>query len=1070
MKLYIKIFLFFISVFLINDFVLAEEDNTYSLLPQNAYGVLDIHGAPIPPKNPKDLLQVDVPHEDTVRVNLSTGKLTVKTTEFDVPCRGHDKELALSFSRTYGTGTVTGENLLGVSWKTNHDVTMHVFANYDRETGEPVYRLINISTNKGHTQFQCFVHDIDYYQPMGRSSRQTKLFEGEPEPKRLDDPYPITYVWRTKHGMKYYFEPYYIYLTSGQVDVESVDYRLKKMEDRNGNTLEYTYLCHGGKLGEAVEATPVTRIDDGTPGIDVTEFGSSILRELRTFFAVDLEYVSEQAAAKFFAIRNRRPSRLTDVATGRYIEFTYYPSFSVDDIKKGLLQTVTDPAGNEYNFDYMEVSHPVGSHPYLYTVQKPGLSNSAMYARSYFGDLSSMTDPLNNTINAKYDVRLRVYRVTLSNGTYFDLDYFDINSPLNVHVTYSDRPNVKLVYKFDHEGRLNGLETWENEVKIWYEWYSWENSRGPQFFTNLLSAGESGCGSPYLWTYEGDSENPVTHSIPGNRKKLYTYNEFHKVTKEELTRWSTGEVLKVTDFVYDVNGNLTSKIEDSGGPNEIITNYAYDEFRNRTSVTDPNGNTTTFTYDDCGNVLTSTDPEGNITSYTYDINGNKLSEADARGNVTAYEYDALNRLENITFPAEDGILEPPLKTYVYDDNSDVKSITDENGNTTEYQYDSNTRLYREIDPLGYFVEYGYDSTGNAVLKKDKNGKSILYGYDALNRKVIEADCLGETTTYSYGDLFTRCGSAMFEGSSFNPTAITDKRGNITEYQYNNRYWLQFIRYPGIEGYEEHFEYDVFGNKTLWIDPNDRFWRYYYDNVNRLVKQTDPVNYDILYGYDNNGNKTSETDKRGNITNFEYDGNNRLRKAIDPYFEYTEYFYDGVGNKISERDKRGNYTNFTYDKRNRLEEVITEPETGVTYTKTYEYDDKGNKTAEVDENGNRTEYTYTTRDELWTLKDAYNNSISYLYDANGNKDSETDKKGNTTAYLYTNRNELSSVTDPLANSINYTYDENGNKQTDTDKRNLTTSFGYDERNLLISVTDHEENISSFTYDGNKPSSS
>ncbi|MCK5161222.1 MAG: RHS repeat protein, partial [Candidatus Aureabacteria bacterium] len=907
MKLYIKIFLLLLPVLLINGFVLAE-DNTYGLLPQNAYGVLDIHGAPIPPKNPKDLLQVDVPHEDTVRVNLSTGKLTVKTTEFNVPCQGYDKELSLSFSRTYNADReIIGGNILGPNWRTNNDIMMALVVNYDTGgTAKPTSRGIGIYTNEGYAKFRCAYYNIDYYQPMNRLSRQTKIFKDEVVPEfslpGADSHDIYTYIWQTKHGTKYYFEPYYIYrwyvtdmldLSHRILSMEYIDYRLKKIEDRNGNSLEYTYLVYGGKLHEAEEAAPVTIISDFWPGASELA-GTSISREreFRNYFGddLDLEKIDMDEIRKFMSIRNRRPSWLTETGTGRCIDLTYYPIVSVDNFRKrGLLEAVTDPAGNVYSFDYIDIGELTGGIPYAYlhSVQKPCVSKPTIYTYNptVSNPLSSITDPQNNTINIEYNGLVQaVSRVTSPDGKYFELDYFDPNVPRNVDVTYSDRPGVRLVYKFDHEGRLNGAEAWENEVKIWYEWYGWEDLRGFQFFTNLLSAGESGCGEHYLWTYEGDSENPVTHSMPGNRKKVYTYNEFHKVTKEELTSWSTGEVLRVTEFVYDVNGNLTSKIEDSGGPNEITTNYGYDEFGNRTRITDPNGNITTFTYDNYGNVFTSTDPEENITSFTYDINGNKLSETDARGNIIAYEYDTLNRLENITFPAEDSILEPPVKTYVYDDNSDVKSITDENGNTTEYQYDSNARLYREIDPLGYFVEYGYDSTGNTVLKKDKNAKTTLYGYDALNRKISEIDCLGETTTYSHGDLFTRCGSAMFEGSSFNPTAITNKRGNITEYQYNNRYWLQFIRYPGAEGYEEYFEYDVFGNKTLWIDTNGQFWRYYYDNVDRLVKQTDPVNYNIFYEYDNNGNKVSATDKRGNTTNFEYDGNNRLSKAIDPYFE------------------------------------------------------------------------------------------------------------------------------------------------------------------------------------------
>ena len=54
--------------------------------------------------------------------------------------------------------------------------------------------------------------------------------------------------------------------------------------------------------------------------------------------------------------------------------------------------------------------------------------------------------------------------------------------------------------------------------------------------------------------------------------------------------------------------------------------YTYDEFGNRTSVTDALGNTTRFTYDTRFNAIaTVTDPMGRVTQLAYDERGNVIS-------------------------------------------------------------------------------------------------------------------------------------------------------------------------------------------------------------------------------------------------------------------------------------------------------------------------------------------------------------------------------------------------------------------------------------------------------------
>ena len=66
-----------------------------------------------------------------------------------------------------------------------------------------------------------------------------------------------------------------------------------------------------------------------------------------------------------------------------------------------------------------------------------------------------------------------------------------------------------------------------------------------------------------------------------------------------------------------------------------------------------------------------------------------------------------------------------------------------------------------------------------------------------------------------------------------------------------------------------------GNLTSISDARGNITTYTYDNMDRLVGRTDPLSASESYSYDLAGNETSFVDKRGKKTVFQYDGLNRL---------------------------------------------------------------------------------------------------------------------------------------------------------------------------------------------------
>jgi YD repeat-containing protein len=105
---------------------------------------------------------------------------------------------------------------------------------------------------------------------------------------------------------------------------------------------------------------------------------------------------------------------------------------------------------------------------------------------------------------------------------------------------------------------------------------------------------------------------------------------------------------QVTDFVYDMNGNLASR---SDGNNKR-TQYQYNYKSQVTQITDPLNQLTRFTYGSgcpsCGSGVDKlsyvTDAKGHTTTFEYDWAGRLVKETNPIGAMKTYTYDPLNRL------------------------------------------------------------------------------------------------------------------------------------------------------------------------------------------------------------------------------------------------------------------------------------------------------------------------------------------------------------------------------------------------------------------------------------------
>ena len=461
------------------------------------------------------------------------------------------------------------------------------------------------------------------------------------------------------------------------------------------------------------------------------------------------------------------------------------------------------------------------------------------------------------------------------------------------------------------------------------------------------------------------------------------------------------------EIVY-VMGSQVSKRTDSLGRE---TQYAHEGQWGSgylLSKTDPRGNTTSYTRDEQGRVLSRVNPDGSVRDFSYDLLGRLIAETNELGFVTTYTRDALGRQARIDYPD------------------------------------------------GTFETFQYDPLGLVTNKRERHGGVVSYAYDAQGLRIAMTDELGYTTSYS-------------NYPSGLVATETDARGFTTSYEYNTE--GRPIRVTYADGGEEYFEYDDYGNRTVYIDAQSNVWQSVYDQFNRKVADIDPLGRQTTYSYDNLGTGCgcSGLDKPTQIispslkvTHFVYDSEWQLIARTDgfgtPEAATVSNAYDAAGNRIAETDANGNTTHYSYDSRNRLISVTN----ALGEATSYEYDEVGNRLSETAPDGGETTYAYDAMNRLVITSNALGHAVVQSYNALGRLESVTDARGNATSFEYNARNERIKTINPDLTFTEAAYDAVGNLIARTDELGNTSSNVYDHAGRMIASVDPLGRTTQYAY--------
>jgi YD repeat-containing protein len=567
---------------------------------------------------------------------------------------------------------------------------------------------------------------------------------------------------------------------------------------------------------------------------------------------------------------------------------------------------------------------------------------------------------------------------------------------------------------------------------------------------------------------------------------------------------------------HELNGEAVSRI-DPPAPSPLITEVnfetTYTEYRG-------DGPTRTFTYtplhlhrvvdETCPTAspapqqfpLTYTDFQGHTTTLGYDVNWYVTSVRDANNHTTTYTRGpppsggGIGEILTITHPGGSHI------DYTYDDHGHyVHSISNERQKITTYTRNPTTHLVTRIDypsdnytPASY-EEFTYNNFGQILTHHLRNGAYESFAYNSRGLLTDKYNP-GGNGSHAHYDYYTASdGKPGWIDRVKTMTLPANVSGNVaTEtYEYdrvldgNGITNLNGAAVPGRglvtkishrDGKYQQFKYDAYGNKR-WEDNELRKpTSYTYDDYNRLLTVTRPLNGITIYTYNpTNGtgspykhttnNPDTITTATNIVTRNVYDEN--FRKVSTAVGSSTTTFgYDNVGNPTTVTDPLIHTTTTTYDERNRKATVTD----ALNRTMTFTYDGASNVVSILRPDTYTETKAYDAMNRLIShtvpKSAGVNLTTWFAYNPSGTIQKVTDARGSgrgdpnyTTTFEYNASDEKTKMTYPDGSFQFWAYDDAHNLASRRTVHGEIQSFTYDIRNRKVGMT-WNNNADSATY--------
>lgn len=549
----------------------------------------------------------------------------------------------------------------------------------------------------------------------------------------------------------------------------------------------------------------------------------------------------------------------------------------------GLVQSITDRRGNTTSFTYR-------SDQRLETVTTPagpsGPSRTITLGYDAFGNVNSVTDPLNHEVLYEFDALDRLIEVTDPLGNSVTLNYVDglldsIVAPPNQGSGSNTRTTR---FAYDSAGRLTLVES-EIDVntfqkRVGYAYTGFSQLRQLSRLQNSLDKaanyqydrlGRLTSSSDFLARTTQVEHAPFcTENVvntPRGIRRRSTYDTLcrlvnvqtedaneDQVTERQIMEYDAlGQLLKVSHgAVYAALDSEVTPPTLKGGRYQksafaSTTRFVYDS-RRRVTSTIHNGATTAFEYDDEANLTRLLPPLGGKTDYEY-YNDGRLYKVKHEATPDdwreyTYEYDDAGRLLRIEYPGGmHAHFTKPDGSPGWDANGQLLCLRYVRGNGSHF----------------YSFEYQYDESGNRVqmVESPEDSNDAItwdYQYDWLNRLVGVTRNGNPWRFYVYDESDNRIELSWPEDPENDPY-------QLTTWSYSHDEGDQLLSYSLVDGVNtqliEEFTYDEDGNMIARVK-DSQTTHYDWDHNNRL-KRIRPDGQDPRYlHYDAGGIRDKRT--------------------------------------------------------------------------------------------------------------------------------------------------------------------------------------------------------------------
>lgn len=818
-------------------------------------------------------------------------------------------------------------------------------------------------------------------------------------------------------------------------------YRLVEEENPLQAVTSYTYDTDGNR----------DSITDGNENTSTLTYGARRNITSQTNGAGETTYMAYDTDDNLTERRDGRSSSSTD--DSYLTEFTYDPARNPT--------SETDPLGNTRTWEYSDGTE---------TAVGGGTIPAGLLARKVSPRGNEQgTDPADFATVYEYDSDGDLRRVTEPSGLVTEYDHDELGRITEMTVTDSEaQTTATTTYTYDEVGNLL-TET----LPLFSDSVSAESHQ--QRTTNVYDA-NSNLVETTVSDVVGDDDDRTTSFV-------YDLND----REISVTDPENGTLTRV----FDENGNVVSVTDQEGR----VTETEYDVRNLPITVTavdfvdDPVASSTPrdlvlsqAEYDAAGRKISETDAEGRVTSYAYD-------QADRLTLTERVDHtDADTTIRDV-------VLSQRVYDDAGNLVSETVGDGTANQLTTTYTFDAAGRpVGSTLNPGGLdrATVITLDANGNPELttvSEDSRTETTTMVYDETDRLVsvtVENGADDPTTSFDYDErgnqttvVDPRVNATGATPADYTTTSTYDLLGRLVEVESPT---VDVNGGPGTEAPTVAYGYDTFGNRTHTEDANGNVTVSVFDGLDRLAGILHPsytppggssVNAVEVFGYDAVGNLTSKTSRRGNTTTYAYDNLNRVVAQTDPTITgetgpgVTRFEYDDVGNQTAVVDPRGARVETGYDSLDRVRtrtQVIRVPSSSdLLATTVFDHDDLGNQTYTKDPVDGETHSQYNPASEVVAHQDQAGETTTYQYQL-GRMTRVTDPLGRYVAFEYdlagrrTHQREYD-PTDTLLATTGYGYDEAGNQTTVTSPRGFdsgedpadhTTTHVYDPAGRLVSV--------------------